>query len=179
MAAIGQRAATINICAAPFDKRTQKFKKITEGPDPVRLAFTSGHTFIVGEEFIPIPAGPGGEFWKAAFAAGCISEEALTKAIERQKQGKPSAILGDGAKKDLSNLSAEERKALAKEKIEQMYATKDPSHFTRDDLPMTEKLSELCGFTVSAAERDDWTIEYLAEQEQRDELAATGGKPIE
>lgn len=177
MAAIGQRAAILNICAAPFDKSIQKFKSLTG--EPVRLAFTSGHVFIVGEEFVPIPAGPGGDFWKAAFAGGCISEEALTKAIERQKQGKPSAMLGTGEKKDLSKITAEERKSIAKEKIEQMYATKDLSHFTKDDLPTTEKLSELCGFTVKKDERDDWTLEYLAEQEQRDELAATGGKPIE
>ncbi len=173
----GQRAAILNVCAKPFDMKTQKFKSLTG--EEVRLAFTTGHIFIVGEEFVPLPAGPGGEFWRAAFASGCISEEALTKAIERQRAGKPSPILGTGEKRDLSKLSIEDRKSIAKEKISQMYAVKDPAHFTKDDLPSVEKLSELCGFTVKKDERDDWTLEYLAEQEQRDELVANGGKPIE
>lgn len=173
---MADRARTISVCAQPFDKRTQKFKSLTG--EEVRLAFTTGHIYLIGEKYVDLPAGPGGDFWKAAFSAGCISEEALTKAIERQKQGKPSSMLGTGEKKDMSNITVDEREAIAKEKIEQMYAIKDLSHFTQDDLPKTEKLSELCGFTVSKSERDDWTLEYLAEQEQRDELAATGGKPI-
>jgi len=171
-----QRAKIMNVCAQPFDKRTQNFKSLTG--EEVRLAFTSGHIFLIGENYMPLPAGPGGDFWKKAFASGCISEEALTKAMERQKVGKPSVILGTGEKKDLSNLSVEDRKSIAKEKVQQMYATKDPVHFTADDLPKADKLSELCGFTVTAAERDDWTLEYLAEEESRQDLAGNGGQPI-
>jgi len=170
-------AEYMKVCAPPFDTRVQRFKSLTG--EEVRIASTSGHVFLVGEEYVEIPAGPNGEFWKMAFSAGCISEEALTKAIERQKLGKPSPILGDAAKVDLSNLTEDERRILAKEKITQMYATKDPSHFTNADLPKTDKLSELCGFTVSAVERDDWTLEYLGELEARAEILANGGKPIE
>jgi len=168
----------VQVCAQPFDKKTQKFKSLTG--ETVRLAFTTGHVFMVGDDFVDIPAGPNGDFWKKAFSAGCISEEALTRALDRQKSGKPSAMLGDNTEKpDLSNLTADQRRVIAKEKIALMYATKDLAHFTASDIPKADKLSELCGFTVSAFERDDWTMEYMAEDEARQKLAESGGASAE
>lgn len=100
----------------------------------VRLAMTSGHVALVGKEFRELPQ----MYWSDAYAKGCISDD-----MSAEAQGS-----------DTGNSEAATRKAAITQAIEKMHSEKKDGDFTTQGVPQVSRISELVGFTITAAERD-------------------------
>ena len=108
-----------------------KFRSRTTS-ETVRIASTSGHIVLVGNDFVEVPD----HMVADAYAAGCISEDMyLSIKDELQKQAEADAKI--------------DRPAVVDEKMQQMLDSEDKSYFTKEGLPNKKVLNTLCGFTVS------------------------------
>jgi hypothetical protein len=106
----------------------------------VRIASTSGHIVLIGNEFTEVPE----HMEKDAYANGCVSEE-LYNSI-RTDMEKESA-----ATKSLAGGSAHpgDQAPVVIEKIKVMLNSTEEGYFTKAGLPNLKVLEKLCGFTVS------------------------------
>ena len=106
-----------------------KFRSPTE--NPVYLANTAGHTFVVGPELVEVPK---------MFHRAAVLEECIPEGMDASPSAEPAA---DATKMDL----------IAKA-LRAMVADADTADFNNDGRPDTRRLSARCGFTVLASERD-------------------------
>ncbi|MEK7425736.1 MAG: hypothetical protein AAB131_18075 [Actinomycetota bacterium] len=106
-----------------------KFRSPTE--QPIYMALTSGHTFVVGPESIEVPK----LFHRQAVMEGCLPE------------GMDSL-----PKEDDTALAT--KQSLIEEAMRKMVAEANTDDFTNDGKPDTRKLSARVGFTVLKEERD-------------------------
>ncbi|WP_428414388.1 hypothetical protein [Methylibium sp.] len=106
-----------------------KFRSPTE--QPIYMALTSGHTFVVGPELIEVPK----LFHRQAVMEGCIPEGM------------------DSLPKDDDTPSAT-KQSMIEAAMRKMVAEANTDDFTNDGKPDTRKLSARVGFTVLKEERD-------------------------
>lgn len=106
-----------------------KFRSPTE--QPIYMALTSGHTFVVRQELIEVPK----MFHRQAVMEGCIPEGM------------------DSLPKDDDTPSAT-KQSLIVEAMRKMVNEANTDDFTNDGKPDTRKLSARVGFTVLKEERD-------------------------
>ena len=106
-----------------------KFRSPTE--QPIYMALTSGHTFVVGPDLIEVPK----LFHRQAVMEGCIPEgmDSLPKDDDTPSDTKHSLIV---------------------DAMRKMVEAADANDFTNDGKPDTRKLSARVGFTVLKEERD-------------------------
>lgn len=105
-----------------------------------RLASTSGHILLVGDEFVEVPEHMEAE----AYANGCISEE-LYNSIKSDMEADAtaqSALVG-------GELSAEQKAEAIKAAITAMLDSAEEGAFTAAGLPNLKVLSKATGFSVS------------------------------
>lgn len=111
----------------------------------IRIASTSGHICLVGNEFVEVP-----EHMEAdAYSAGCVSE-ALYNSIraDMEKDAKAQAALIGGG------LTAEQKHEAIKVAIGSMLDSNDEGSFTKDGLPNMKVLAKQTGFALSKEEME-------------------------
>ena len=125
-----------------------RFINRTKG-EVTRIASTSGHIVLVGDEFVEVP-----EHMEAdAFSKGCISE-ALYKSIradmeaDLKKSSAMVALVGGGSPEDA------DRSPVIIAKINEMMDSAEDGYFTKAGLPNLKILETLCGFRVSKEEME-------------------------
>lgn len=130
-----------------------KFKSRSRG-ESVRIASTSGHICIIGDEFTEVPEHMESE----AYANGCISE-ALYQSIkadmeaDAKKAAAALALNGGGAPE------GSDRSPVIIAKINEMMDSTEDGYFTKAGLPNLKVLETLCGFRVSKEEMEKaWDV---------------------
>lgn len=113
-------------------------------PTPLHLALTSGHTFVVPQDGVEVPA---------AFQA-----EALSKgAVVAEGENSPSP----------ASLTVADRTETIETALRAMLDSGDESEFTADGKPNLAKLKNRVGFTVSREDADAaWSVVSTAELPQ-------------
>lgn len=110
-----------------------KFRSPTD--QPIHMALTSGHTFVIGPELVEVPA----RFHRIAVAEGAIPQGMDAMPPEEQ--------------------AAETKMDLIVKSIKTMMDNPGDGDFNNDGRPDVRRLSAVAGFTVLAAERDSaWQI---------------------
>jgi hypothetical protein len=112
----------------------------------VRIASTSGHIVLIGNEFVDVPEHMEAE----AYANGCVSEE-LYKSIRadiEKDAGAKQALVGGGTPAEA------DRSPVIEQVMNDMLASTDEGYFTKAGLPNLKVLEKLCGFTVSRDEME-------------------------
>lgn len=98
---------------------------------PIYVALTSGHTCVIGPEFIEVEP----RFHRLAVAEGAVPE-----GTERSVTVNPQAEAT--------------REELIVEAVKKMMDRNEPGDFTNDGRPNANNLSALVGFSVTSAQRD-------------------------
>lgn len=111
-----------------------RYKSMSE--KKIRIASTSGHIIMVGEEFKEVPE----HMEPDARAAGCIAEDVFNKLTSAENVAEP--------------LTADERIDLIVLSIKEMAADNPEGNFTKNGSPNRKILNAKCGFTVTAEEFD-------------------------
>jgi hypothetical protein len=126
-----------------------KFIARTKG-EVIRLASTSGHIVLVGDEFTEVPKHMESE----AFAKGCVSEElynSIRADLEADAKKASAAIsLNGGGTPD-----GADRSPIIIAKINEMMDSTEDGYFTEAGLPNLRVLGSLCGFRVSKEEMEE------------------------
>ena len=119
-----------------------------------RLASTSGHIILVGQEFVEVPQHMEAE----AYANGCVSEE-LYNSIKAD-MAKGALAAGDGGGVQLPGGVTDGpgpeviRQTTIRRSIRAMLDGKEEGAFTAAGLPNLKVLSGKCGFQVSKDEME-------------------------
>ena len=114
-----------------------------------RLTHPQGHIQIIGQEYVPVHP----MFHADAYGSGCASSDMFEPGggFVQEKTGSGPEVL-----------SAEARKEKIIEAIGKMAESGDATLFTAAGIPNTNVISQMVGFTVSAAERDAIYTEMIA-----------------
>lgn len=104
----------------------------------VRIAHTTGHVAIVGEEFQELEE----RFHADAYSKGCISEGMAQVA---PPMGAPF----------IAPLTPEERQEKILEAVKGILEEGDTENMTQAGVPKLDKVSAMVGFEATKAERDD------------------------
>jgi hypothetical protein len=107
-----------------------------------RIASTSGHILMIGEDYVDVPEHMEGD----ARAAGCVSKDMF----EKIKGGNvpPPEPMGH-----------EERMEVIVDKIKEMAASNDPNDFTARGKPNLKVLAGKCGFRPDKEEFESaWLV---------------------
>ena len=134
-----------------------RFIARTKG-EVIRIASTSGHIVLIGDEFTEVPEHMESE----AFSKGCVSE-ALYNSIredmkaDAQKQAALVALTGGGSPEGA------DRSPVVIAKINEMMDSTDEGYFTKAGLPNLKILETLCGFRVSREEMEAAWAEVAAQ----------------
>ena len=128
-----------------------------------RLASTSGHIILVGQEFVEVPQHMEAE----AYANGCVSEEIynsikadMAKGAEQAAMEMLAGATGGGAqqvsgiKLPSGDIVREDRPAVVRQAIQAMLDGGEEGAFTAAGLPNLKVLSGKCGFQVSKDEME-------------------------
>lgn len=130
-----------------------KFRSRIVG-EPVRIASTSGHICIIGDEFVDVP----GHMVSDAYAAGAISEDMYNSIrADIEKEQKAAAAI--------------DRPAVVDAKLQEMLDSDDKGYFTTQGIPNRKILNKLCAFTVS---NDEFELAWNKVITERDTKASTG-----
>lgn len=117
------------------------------------LSLPSGHTLVVTSDkagtIVPL------RFRKEAIARGCIP----VGMEEETEEGQPF-----------------DREAVIREKIKLMLESDDSSMFTTDGKPVLDKLSNLCGFTLSRSEVNRVWDAMMKDEDEAAEVVSVNGK---
>ena len=112
----------------------KKFKMIK---GTARIASTSGHIMIIGQDYVEVPE----HMESDAMAAGCISEEMFEQ-------------IKSGVSPEPAPLTDSDRMDKIVESIKVMYQEDTPDNFTRQGLPDKRTLAGKCGFKPTTEEFD-------------------------
>lgn len=128
-----------------------------------RLASTSGHIILVGQEFVEVPQ----HMEADAYANGCVSEEIynsikadMAKGAEQAAMEMLAGATGGGAqqvsgiKLPSGDIVREDRPAVVRQAIQAMLDGGEEGAFTAAGLPNLKVLSGKCGFQVSKDEME-------------------------
>ena len=128
-----------------------------------RLASTSGHIILVGEEFVEVPQ----HMEADAYANGCVSEEIynsikadMAKSAEQAATEMLAGAIGSGAqqvsaiKLPSGEIIHEDRSAVVRRAIQGMLDGGEEGAFTAAGLPNLKVLSGKCGFQVAKDEME-------------------------
>ena len=126
-----------------------------------RLASTSGHIILVGQEFVEVPQ----HMEADAYSNGCVSEEIynsikadMAKGAERAAMEMLAGATGGGAqqvsviKLPSGDIIREDRPAVDRQAIQGMLDGGEDGAFTAAGLPNLKVLSGKCGFQVAKDE---------------------------
>ena len=132
-----------------------KFRSRRDG-EVIRIASTSGHIVLVGDEFVEVPE----HMEPDAYAAGCVSE-ALYNSIkaDMEKDAAAKIALVGGA------MTPEQKHAAIKVAIGAMLDGEDEGSFTAAGLPNMKVLAKTTGFAVTKEEMEAAWAEVSAEKE--------------
>lgn len=134
--------------------------------DTIRLASTSGHICLIGQEFVDVP-----EHMEAdAYANGCVSEELYNSIKADLAKG---ALAGDGGADAKVILpggatmpTTVDRSLAIRTQIDAMLSGNEDGSFTAAGLPNLKILSSKCGFQVSKEEMEPVWAQIVAEKDQ-------------
>ena len=128
-----------------------------------RLASTSGHIILVGQEFVEVPQ----HMEADAYANGCVSEEIynsikadMAKGAEQAAMEMLAGATGGGAqqvsgiKLPSGDIVREDRPAVVRQAIQGMLDGGEEGAFTAAGLPNLKVLSGKCGFQVAKDEME-------------------------
>ena len=128
-----------------------------------RLASTSGHIILVGQEFVEVPQ----HMEADAYANGCVSEEIynsikadMAKGAEQAAMEMLAGATGGGAqqvsgiKLPSGDIVREDRAAVVRQAIQGMLDGGEEGAFTSAGLPNLKVLSGKCGFQVAKDEME-------------------------
>jgi len=122
--------------------------------ESVRIASTSGHICIIGDEFTEVPS----HMVSDAYAAGAISEDMyLSIRADIEKEQKAAALI--------------DRPAVVDAKLQEMLDSDDKGYFTTQGIPNRKILNKLCAFTVS---NEEFELAWNKVVTERDTKASTG-----
>ena len=120
-----------------------------------RLASTSGHIILVGQEFVEVPQHMEAE----AYSNGCVSEEIYNSIKADMAKGALATGEGGDAKpaggiKLPSDTGQSDRPAVIRQAIQGMLDGGEEGAFTSAGLPNLKVLSGKCGFQVAKDEME-------------------------
>ena len=128
-----------------------------------RLASTSGHIILVGQEFVEVPQ----HMEADAYANGCVSEEIynsikadMAKGAEQAAMEMLAGATGSGAqqvsviKLPSGDIIREDRPSVIRQAIQGMLDGGEEGAFTAAGLPNLKVLSGKCGFQVAKDEME-------------------------
>lgn len=121
-----------------------------------RLASTSGHIILVGQELVEVPQHMEAE----AYANGCVSEEIYNSIKADMAKGALATGEGgdskpaDGIKLPSGDIIREDRPSVIRQAIQGMLDGGEEGAFTAAGLPNLKVLSGKCGFQVAKDEME-------------------------
>lgn len=121
-----------------------------------RLASTSGHIILVGQEFVEVPQHMEAE----AYSNGCVSEEIYNSIKADMAKGALATGEGGDSKPDggiklpSGDIIREDRPSVIRQAIQGMLDGGEDGAFTAAGLPNLKVLSGKCGFQVSKDEME-------------------------
>ena len=136
-----------------------KFRSRSDS-EVARLASTTGHIILVGQEFVEVPQHMESE----AYANGCVSEELYNSIKADMAKGALATGEGGDAKpaggiKLPSDTGQSDRPAVIRQAIQGMLDGGEDGAFTAAGLPNLKVLSGKCGFQVSKDELESvWKV---------------------
>ena len=136
-----------------------KFRSRSDS-EVARLASTTGHIILVGQEFVEVPQHMESE----AYANGCVSEELYNSIKADMAKGALATGEGGDAKpaggiKLPSDTGQSDRPAVIRQAIQGMLDGGEDGAFTAAGLPNLKVLSGKCGFQVSKDEMESvWKV---------------------
>ena len=144
-----------------------KFRSRSDS-EVARLASTTGHIILVGQEFVEVPQHMESE----AYANGCVSEELynsikadMAKGAEQAAKEMLAGAIGSGEqqvsaiKLPSGEIINEDRSAVVRKAIQGMLDGGEDGAFTAAGLPNLKVLSGKCGFQVSKDEMESvWKV---------------------
>jgi hypothetical protein len=118
-----------------------------------RLAFTNGHVYLVGDEWISLP-----EFaWAEAYGNKCISEEFFKKT-----RIDPSI---DHVERFPAPMTKEEVEQKIKQVFKDLVDENNPDNFDNKNYPKMGVLNERVGRTIPPPQRNKLWEQFLTENE--------------
>ena len=124
--------------------------------EATRLASTSGHIILVGQEFVEVPQ----HMEADAYSNGCVSEEIynsikadMAKGALATGEGGDAKPAG-GVKLPSGDVTQEDRSAVIRQAIQGMLDGGEEGAFTAAGLPNLKVLSGKCGFQVAKDEME-------------------------
>ena len=135
----------------------------------VRLASTSGHICLIGQEFVEVPE----HMISEAYASGCVSEDIYNSikadlakdALKGDANGAAKVTLPGGSNPP-NTPPAVDKPAVIRSQVDAMLAGNEEGAFTAAGLPNLKALSSKCGFQVTKEDLEPVWAAIVAEKGQ-------------